>query len=348
MTRLADRIMKRLRARGRGRWVCTPKDFLDLGSREAVDQALSRLVRAGRLRRAGRGLYDLPRTSALLGRPAPVDLDAALAALARRDGIRIMPDGATARPPSRPHQRGSGRARLRHRRRHAHLRRRRRDGPTPACGTPRHALGRAPGWPRWPRRFAGSAPTPPATLGVVAALKRHLPDAVKRDLSRNARDLPGWALPIARATSPVPRRQRHDGRSLRVLYRPSGARPARRIHRRVPAASAPRPTMSRRISGSASSLTSSSTRCRRDTPSCCSRGGTSLSKAFGLIRRFSEDIDLVVHRDALGFAGDRDPTTADALSNKRRNALFAELTHACGQLCALRPEGPPCPCPSVP
>ena len=43
MTRLADRIMKRLSTRGRGRWVCTPKDFLDLGSREAVDQAVNRL-----------------------------------------------------------------------------------------------------------------------------------------------------------------------------------------------------------------------------------------------------------------------------------------------------------------
>ncbi len=40
------------------------------------------------------------------------------------------------------------------------------------------------------------------------------------------------------------------------------------------------------------------------------KGGTSLSKAFGLIRRFSEDIDLVVFRDDLGFKGDRDPTAA--------------------------------------
>ena len=56
----------------------------------------------------------------------------------------------------------------------------------------------------------------------------------------------------------------------------------------------------------------------------------SSSKAFGLIRRFSEDIDLVVHRDALGFAGDRDPTTAAGLSNKRRGALFDELAGACG------------------
>ena len=67
-----------------------------------------------------------------------------------------------------------------------------------------------------------------------------------------------------------------------------------------------------------------------DHPKLLFKGGTSLSKAFGLIRRFSEDIDLVVHRDALGFAGGRDPTAADGLSNKKRNALFAELAQACG------------------
>ena len=65
-------------------------------SRVAVDQALSRLARKGRLRRVGRGLYDLPRTSRLLGCPAPVDLAATIAALARRDGARVMPDGLSA------------------------------------------------------------------------------------------------------------------------------------------------------------------------------------------------------------------------------------------------------------
>ena len=59
------------------------------------------------------------------------------------------------------------------------------------------------------------------------------------------------------------------------------------------------------------------------------KGGTSLSKAFGLIERFSEDIDLVVHRDGLGFDGERDPTIATALSNKKRNTLFKELREAC-------------------
>lgn len=36
------------------------------------------------------------------------------------------------------------------------------------------------------------------------------------------------------------------------------------------------------------------------------KGGTSLSKAFGAIRRFSEDIDLSFHRADLGYIGDRD------------------------------------------
>ena len=59
------------------------------------------------------------------------------------------------------------------------------------------------------------------------------------------------------------------------------------------------------------------------------KGGTSLSKAFGLIRRFSEDIDLVVCRDDLGFTGERDPTAAVGLSSNRRNALFGELAQTC-------------------
>ena len=34
------------------------------------------------------------------------------------------------------------------------------------------------------------------------------------------------------------------------------------------------------------------------------KGGTSLSKAWGLIERFSEDIDLAVDRSLFGFEGD--------------------------------------------
>ncbi|MDE2848108.1 MAG: nucleotidyl transferase AbiEii/AbiGii toxin family protein [Gemmatimonadota bacterium] len=64
-------------------------------------------------------------------------------------------------------------------------------------------------------------------------------------------------------------------------------------------------------------------------PKLLFKGGTSLSKAFGLINRFSEDIDLVVFRDGLGFVGDRDPTISQNLSNKKRTVLFGELRSAC-------------------
>ena len=58
MSAVADRIMKRVRGKGRG-WVFTPKNFVDFGTRGSVDMALSRLASAGDIRRIGRGLYDL-------------------------------------------------------------------------------------------------------------------------------------------------------------------------------------------------------------------------------------------------------------------------------------------------
>lgn len=96
MDSLTDKIMRRIRAHGRGKWVCTPKDFLDLGSRAAVDQALSRLVKSDTLRRIGRGLYDLPRMSGILKRPAPPNVDAAIDAVVKRDRIQVLPDGIVA------------------------------------------------------------------------------------------------------------------------------------------------------------------------------------------------------------------------------------------------------------
>lgn len=46
----------------------------------------------------------------------------------------------------------------------------------------------------------------------------------------------------------------------------------------------------------------------RRTPTLLFKGGTSLSKAYGAIRRFSEDIDLWFDRAELGYIGDRDPS----------------------------------------
>ena len=89
-----DRVMKRVRASGRGS-VFTPRDFLDMAARAAVDQALSRLAKAGHLRRLARGLYDFPKLHPKLGALTPVPDDVAQA-LARETGSHLQIDGARA------------------------------------------------------------------------------------------------------------------------------------------------------------------------------------------------------------------------------------------------------------
>ncbi len=46
------------------------------------------------------------------------------------------------------------------------------------------------------------------------------------------------------------------------------------------------------------------------------KGGTSLSKAWGLVERFSEDIDLVMNREVLGFKGELSNTQIRKLREK--------------------------------
>jgi hypothetical protein len=57
------------------------------------------------------------------------------------------------------------------------------------------------------------------------------------------------------------------------------------------------------------------------------KGGTSLSKAFGLISRFSEDIDITVFRGDLGQAATVEQL--EALSRKKRNVRLDEIKLAC-------------------
>lgn len=59
------------------------------------------------------------------------------------------------------------------------------------------------------------------------------------------------------------------------------------------------------------------------------KGGTSLSKAWGLIDRFSEDIDLTVGREALGFDGNQAPGAAT--SRKERDRRLQHLKDACSE-----------------
>lgn len=57
------------------------------------------------------------------------------------------------------------------------------------------------------------------------------------------------------------------------------------------------------------------------------KGGTSLSKGFGLIQRFSEDIDVTVFRDDLGEA--HSVEELQALSRKKREAALDAIKAAC-------------------
>lgn len=90
----ADRIQKRVR-KAPADSVFHSGQFLDLDTRTAVDQALSRLVRAGALRRLARGLYHRPRRHPVLGEIVP-PLDAVARALAGRDRVRLQPFGGYA------------------------------------------------------------------------------------------------------------------------------------------------------------------------------------------------------------------------------------------------------------
>jgi hypothetical protein len=91
---IEEKILSRFYGNGRGH-VATQKFFLDIGSRDGVDKALSRLAQTGKLRRIARGLYEYPRTNPILGELSP-DLNKAAAAMAGRQGIRLQPTGAYA------------------------------------------------------------------------------------------------------------------------------------------------------------------------------------------------------------------------------------------------------------
>ncbi len=89
-----SRIVTRIQRRGRGS-VLVPGDFLDIGSREAVDLALHRLARKGMIRRLTRGVYDFPKEHPVLGLLSPSP-DTVARALAGRDRTRLQPAGAYA------------------------------------------------------------------------------------------------------------------------------------------------------------------------------------------------------------------------------------------------------------
>ena len=58
------------------------------------------------------------------------------------------------------------------------------------------------------------------------------------------------------------------------------------------------------------------------------KGGTSLSKCFNLIQRFSEHLDIAVNFEKLGFSDAKDPRQTD-LSHTKRAILLKEMLQTC-------------------
>jgi hypothetical protein len=90
-----EAILMRIQRQGPG-WVFAARDFLDIGSRAAVDQTLSRMAAEGSIRRLTRGLYDYPRMSTLLGTHLPAAPEKIAEALARKTGSQLQSIGAKA------------------------------------------------------------------------------------------------------------------------------------------------------------------------------------------------------------------------------------------------------------
>lgn len=89
-----SKILEAINILGQGS-VFVPTDFLDLGSRQAIDIVLHRLVQKGIIRRLARGIYDFPKEHPTLGKllPSPEKI---AEVLVDRDCTRIQPAGAYA------------------------------------------------------------------------------------------------------------------------------------------------------------------------------------------------------------------------------------------------------------
>ena len=93
MATLSETILERLRSAPEGAPLLA-KEFLHLGSRAALDQSLSRLVKRGKLLRAGRGIYVLP-VETRFGTRSP-SIPSVLEAIAALRGETVVPHGAAA------------------------------------------------------------------------------------------------------------------------------------------------------------------------------------------------------------------------------------------------------------
>lgn len=94
MNTTSNTILRRIRAKQHG-WVFTPKDFIDIASRNSIDVTLNRLVNSGLIRKLDRGIYDFPVMHSKLGALTPHP-DLIARAVASKTGDVVQPTGARA------------------------------------------------------------------------------------------------------------------------------------------------------------------------------------------------------------------------------------------------------------
>jgi len=197
-----SQILKRIQRRRAGH-VFTPADFLDLGSRNAVDLALSRHARTGTIRKIARGLYAFPQVDPRLGLLSPA-IDDIATALKGRDQSRLQPAGAHAanvlglstQVPVRVVFLTDGRSRrVQLGKQHIVIKH----------TTPRQmaTAGRSSGTVIQALRWLGKRNVNDAT---IATLRRRLSAADKQQLLKDLRYAPAWIADIFRAVA-------HTGRA---------------------------------------------------------------------------------------------------------------------------------------
>ncbi|WP_445936933.1 DUF6088 family protein [Pseudomonas sp.] len=91
MSHLAESILSAARAMPEG-GLLSPKEFLHLGSRAAIDRTLSRLTQEGKLLRVNRGAYTAPQAGRFGARPPSTE--SVVQAIEARCGEMVVASGA--------------------------------------------------------------------------------------------------------------------------------------------------------------------------------------------------------------------------------------------------------------
>ena len=193
---LSDAVLRRIRAKGAS-WAFTPSDFADLGDPRSVGMILTRFGRKGGIRRVQRGVYEIPRQHPLLG-TVGAGTEAITKAIARRDGLKLLPSGAHAanalglstQVAAKTAYGIAGRSRIQPAGGRAEVIFRRRSPKAMALA------GRASGWLAEALRSLG--PTH-STAERLQGLKSTLGPKQRRELLADIRYVPAWMRPHFRA-----------------------------------------------------------------------------------------------------------------------------------------------------